>query len=246
MHAFTAVPSGQAAMLPASSINAIQLCLRLHLSLLSGISTCVCGAPVDPYGDHLLSCSHLLCHRTPGHDLIMNIVGRMAKRAGHVVSYDCRRPRPISRTYSPNYCPDITLLHGSETGSHVLVDVTVPSVVKQSAMPAAACMARAVSSAAEAGKRHSYGAVAPHVVLPFVVEHAGALGKDADKFFHAIVKKVRNELNASEEAESSWSSRGFSNFYYQRISVANLKGLGHFFLVAEALLRSAGNVPFGS
>ena len=91
-----------------------------------------------------------------------------------------------------------------------------------------------------------YGAVAPHVVLPFVVEHAGALGKDADKFFHAIVKKVRNELNASEEAESSWSSRGFSNFYYQRISVANLKGLGHFFLVAEALLRSAGNVPFGS
>ena len=26
----------------------------------------------------------------------------------------------------------------------------------------------------------------------------------------------------------------------------NLKGLGHFFLVAEALLRSAGNVPFGS
>ena len=54
------------------------------------------------------------------------------------------------------------------------------------------------------------------------------------------------ELDASEEAESSWSSRGFSNFYYQRISVANLKGLGHFFLVAEALLRSAGNVPFGS
>ena len=84
------------------------------------------------------------------------------------------------------------------------------------------------------------------LVLPFVVEHAGALGKDADKFFHAIVKKVRNELNASEEAESSWSSRGFSNFYYQRISVANLKGLGHLFLVAEALLRSAGNVPFGS
>ena len=131
----------------------------------------------------------------------------------------------------------------------MLVDVTVPSVVKQSAMPAAACMARAVSSAAEAGKRHSYGAVAPHVVLPFVVEHAGALGKDADKCFHAIVKKVRNELNASEEAESPWSSGfEFSNFYYQRIiiSVANLKGLGHFFLVAEALLRSAGNVPFGS
>ena len=176
----------------------------------------------------------------------MNVVGEVARRAGHVVSYDCRRARAISRTYSPNYCPDITLLHGSKTGSHVLVDVTVPSVVKQTAMPAASCMARAVSSAAEADKRHSYGAVAPHVVLPFVVEHAGALGKEADKFFHAIIKKVNNELNASEEAESSWSSRGFSNYYYQRISVANLKGLGHFFMVAEALLRTAGNVPYGT
>jgi len=30
---------------------------------------------------------------------------------------------------------------------------------------------------------------------PFVVEHAGALGKYADKFFHAIVKKVSLEAS---------------------------------------------------
>ena len=47
------------------------------------------------------------------------------------------------------------------------------------------------SDAAAADKHHVYGAVAPHVVLPFVVEHAGALGREADKFFHACVKKLK-------------------------------------------------------
>ena len=69
-------------------------------------------------------------------------------------------------------------------------------------------------------------------------------GRMPTSSFTRSFKKVRNELNASEEAESSWSSRGFSNFYYQRISVANLKGLGHFFLVAEALLRNRGTFRF--
>ena len=87
-------------------------------------------------------------------------------------------------------------------------------------------------------------AVAPHVVLPFVVGHAGALGREADKFFHACIKKARNGLSPFEEAASSWSCRGLSNFYYQKISVSNLKGLGHFFMVVAAMLRSANGVAF--
>ena len=43
----------------AGLINRLQIRLRLHLSLLSGISTCVCGAPVDPYtiSSHEVTCS---------------------------------------------------------------------------------------------------------------------------------------------------------------------------------------------
>ena len=81
-------------------------------------------------------------------------------------------------------------------------------------------------------------------VLPFVVEHAGALGREADKFFHACVKKARNDLSPFEEAASSWSCRGLSNWYYQKISVSNLKGLGHFFMVVGAMLRTANGVAF--
>ena len=44
-------------------------------------------------------------------------------------------------------------------------------------------------------------------------------------FFKRCRKKVCNEL----DEESTWSSRGFSNFHLQSISVANLQGQGNFF-----------------
>ena len=38
---------------------------------------------------------------------------------------------------------------------------------------------------------------------------------------------------------SSWSSKGFSNFFLQSLSLANLKGLGHLFMVTAASIRAA-------
>jgi hypothetical protein len=91
-------------------------------------------------------------------------------------------------------------------------------------------------------KLRVYGDVQPHVVLPFVVEHAGALGKEAMGFFKECRKKVSNELSDRDAARSTWSSWGFSNFYLQSLSVANLKGQGHFFASAAAILRARGGV----
>ena len=81
-----------------------------------------------------------------------------------------------------------------------------------------------------------------NVVLPFVVEHAGALGKEAMGFFKECRKKVSNELSDRDAARSTWSSWGFSNFYLQSFPVANLKGQGHFFASANwpALQRYFG------
>ena len=36
-----------------------------------------------------------------------------------------RRPRAASLAYSPNWCPDITLIHGARDGNHVLADAWV-------------------------------------------------------------------------------------------------------------------------
>ena len=227
-------------MLPMSFITSIQLRLRLPLTLLQGITRCKCGRVVDPYGDHILSCSHFLSHRTPWHDLIVGVVKHnvMSSSAAFHVSHDSTRPRAVSRVYSPNWCPDLTLIHGSHAGSHVLLDITCPSVVAQTTRDVAARMPCAAAVAAAASKLHAYGHVNPHVVLPFVVEHAGALGKEAMGHFRRCRELVKNQLNSQQDSVSTWSSRGFSNYFLQALSVANLKGLGHFFMVAASVIRS--------
>ena len=122
-----------------------------------------------------------------------------------------------------------------------MVDATCPSVVTRTIVPASS---HTPSAAAVASKLGVYGDVQPHVVLPFVVEHAGALGKEAMGFFKECRKKVSNELGDRDAARATWPSWGFSNFYrdLQLFSVANLKGQGHFFASAAAILRARGGV----
>ena len=76
-------------------------------------------------------------------------------------------------------------------------------------------------------------------MLPFVVEHAGSINKDGMEFFRRCRKKALNKLHVKETEASTWSSRGFSNFFLQSLSLANLKGLGHLYMVTAAGLRAA-------
>ena len=92
---------------------------------------------------------------------------------------------------------------------------------------------------AAASKLGVYGDVQPHVALPFVVEHAGALGKEAMGFFKECRKKVPSKLGDRDADRAAWSSWGFSNFYLQSFSVANQ---GHFFASAAAILQARGGV----
>ena len=111
-------------------------------------------------------------------------------------------------------------IHGSDAGSHVLVDVTVPSVTKQTALPIASQDPTAVSLSAESSKRATYSNVQRHVVLPFVFEDSGGMGAEAEKFFHKCQDKVKNALSNREEEASNWSCRGFANFYRQSFAIA--------------------------
>ena len=76
------------------------------------------------------------------------------------------------------------------------------------------------------------------MVLPFVVEHAGGLGKEAMQHFRRCRKLVKNKLSDQQDEVSTWSSRGFSNFFLQALSVANVKGIGHFFMTAASVIRA--------
>ena len=238
MAGFAGAMSGQARMIPSSFITSLQLRLRMPLSILHGISKCSCGKPVDPHGDHLFSCSSLQTYRTPWHDLVLDVFCAMARRASFHVAHDSRRPRAASAAYSPHWCPDATLIHGHASGSHWVVDVVCPAVVTKSALPAAALEPLAVAADAEDFKRWRFGNIAPHaVLLPFAVEHGGALGGEARKFFKLVQAQVHNRLSPREEELAGWSVTKFCDYYHRTLSAATLKGLGHFVSTAAAVLR---------
>ena len=124
----------------------------------------------------------------------------------------------------------------------VCIDVTCPSVVTRAALPAACHMPLATAIAAAAMEHARYGDVHPHTALPFVVEHAGAGGincnKEGMQFFRMCRDAADSKLNTRASGLPSWFSKGVSNLFLQSLSLANLKGLGHLFMVTAASIKS--------
>ena len=76
--------------------------------------------------------------------------------------------------------------------------------------------------------------IAPQaVLLPFVVEHGGALGGEARKFFRLVQSAVSNQLSPAEQERAGVDV----SKYHRALSAATLKGLGHFVGTAAAVLR---------
>ena len=119
------------------------------------------------------------------------------------------------------------------------MDITTSSVTKGPALPAAAQIPGVVAAAAEAAKREVYGDVTPCKLIPFVVEEGGGLGKEAVKFLLWCKSRVRADSFGFELKETNWSNRGFSNWAFQSLSLANAKGLGHYFASACAHIRNS-------
>jgi|TARA_B110000438_G_scaffold241032_1_gene239989 hypothetical protein len=110
--------------------------------------------------------------------------------------------------------------------------------VKSTALPAAALEPLAVADDAEAYKHWRFGDIAPQaVLLPFVVEHGGALGGEARKFFKLVQAQVHNRLSPREQELAGEHVTGFCDYYHRALSAATLKGLGHYVSTAAAVLR---------
>ena len=54
----------------------------------------------------------------------------------------------------------------------------------------------------------------------------------------AADSKLNTRARARGLSSGSWSSKGPSNFFLQPLPLANLKGLGHLFMVAAASIRA--------
>ena len=84
-----------------------------------------------------------------------------------------------------------------------------------------------------------YGNVAPQaVVLPLIVEDSGGLGKEAMQFVLECRDNSEGRLGGTDFMQQNWSCNGFTNYYLQSLSLASVRGWGHFFMVASSILRS--------
>ena len=102
---------------------------------------------MDCYGDQILTCSACMSDRTSWHDLIDDVVARMARTDCHAnihvaLAHSARRPRAASLAYSPNWRPELTFLHAARDGNfnHMIADVTCPYLVTQTDVPATSHM----------------------------------------------------------------------------------------------------------
>ena len=140
---------------------------------------CKCGAVIDSKGDHALHCHHFHFLRKAGmHNLIQRpfrYMGRLAFGPDSVAKDD-ERARANSLPYSPLYRPDTTFTHASETGNHLVADITTPSATASTILQASVRQPGAAARAAASGKRADYGDLGAHKMLPLVVEAQGAWG----------------------------------------------------------------------
>ena len=210
--------------------------------------TCKCGAVIDDNGDHALHCSHFNFLRKQGmHNLIQEpfrYMGRLAFGPDSV-SKDDTRTRAHSLPYSPLYRPDTTFTHASETGNHLVADVTNPSATTTTALPAARRQPGAAAKAAAAGKRAKYGDLGAHKMLPLVVEAQGAWGKDAKWFFNYCKQRVAvDDYDAAglPRDHHTWTTSNFTNYFLTDISLQRIRGLAYLLRSAAAVLRFTDGV----
>ena len=58
--------------------------------------------------------------------------------------------------------------------------------------------------------------------LQHILTYAGGISKEGTKFFRRCRDATDNKFNARASDLSSWSRKGFSNFFLQSLSLANL------------------------
>ena len=124
--------------------------------------------------------------------------------------------RAASHAYSINWWPDNTPVHGARDDNDAPAIVTCgpwPSVVTRAVLLAACHMPFATAIAAAAMPHAGYGNVRPHPVLPFAVEHAGAINKAGMQFFRMCRDAADDKLNARARDLPSGSSKGLSNLF---------------------------------
>ena len=141
-----------------------------------------CGSPMDPFGDHSLSCASAGLYRR--HNRIRDTLFFLAQEAGW-------RPQLEPLTTSGSRPADV-LLHSTDS-KPLAVDVTIVHPLRISGSQATRDDATATASVAESAKKTANSAscrLADWSCCPFALETTGGLGPSASKLCNRVARAI--------------------------------------------------------
>jgi hypothetical protein len=216
---------------PAFTIKApeFRICLRLRLGLVQPCiftsCRCKCGAAVDPYGDHYLTCKaggHLITR----HDNVVTACAQTARTAQHITRITGLSDFFETRTSTgKRLVPDLVVSNWADDGGDVAGDVSICHPCADSYIKEAASCSLGAALARERRKNGKYQAAATQQgvgFIPLVAETFGAWSFQLVDFMRDARRMMADKL--PEDTATSWTAASFSGHFSQRISVAIAKG----------------------
>ncbi|KAK3280737.1 hypothetical protein CYMTET_11433 [Cymbomonas tetramitiformis] len=210
-HFLRGIPSCPALELSSAEYRvALRHILHVEQPLLGQVVECQdCGGEVDPTGTHFVG---LPWGRWSWWGNWFSFIHHKLQRVLFEVAKSAYLPASALHddfagylTYSPNHCPDVTVLDAEGPGRHVIFDVATTRPMADIHLGAAMMAPGAAAKNVEESKKATYGNMHPHEFVPFGVEVYGGLGPEA----MAFLKKTQGRFggrrytveNAAEEED---------------------------------------------
>ena len=167
---------------------------RLGVSLLDiplpvGTKCPKCFSPLEPYGDHFLSCTALGTYQR--HNAVRDAVAELYQQAGFDVEREVALPTSEDR-------PADVFVHGLLAGTSAAVDVSVTHPLHSSCNLAEACNGTALAAVVDRKKRmyQDRCTLAGWHFYAIVAETTGAWSKDAHHLMYQLTSKLSMQKGA--------------------------------------------------
>ena len=187
---------------------------RIAISQRLGLTVCAphkyrCGAIVDRYGLHPLSCRLSAC-RLPPHSALNDIIKRALSSAGFNGVLE-----PIGLDRCDGNRPDGMTVFPFSRGKGLIWDSTCVDSFFLSALALTAIEPGSASRSAEVFKSHKYEGLCDRCIFQAIaIESSGVLGRDPDAFIFRICHLTTSISGESRETK----------FFRQRFSLATVRG----------------------
>ena len=170
---------------------------------------CRCGAIVDIYGIHPLSC-RFSAGRLPRHSALNDIIKRALSSAGFNAVLD-----PVGLDCRDGKRPDGMTVFPFSRGKCLILDFTCADSFSSSALAQTATEPGSASRSAEVCKNHRYeGLCDRYIFQAIAIETSCVFGRDTNAFISRLGHMATTISGERREAE----------FHRQRLSLATVRG----------------------